>query len=939
MSELENITFLKARVEALIEEKQAALSVLEAAVSVGNYAVNMERNDPREILSTCAERIESFLRFIVMGFYLFDDTGLEFENIICLPGEKEGFLENELNVLIDDGTASWALGRNKPIIVSGTSGYSVLLHSLSAEGRPLGVFVGVLRNNPESILELSLAFLTVLLNSTSSVLQNAELYKTIQELNQDLSNKVAILEQSEKELYAYRHQLEKMVEERTRELAQANRELESSIQRANILAAEAESANRAKSEFLANMSHEIRTPLNGVISMMSLLEETPLNDDQREYMDMAVVSAESLLGIINDVLDFSRVEAGRLELVCRNFDLEQELARLITVISGRCRDKSIELLMRYDVTGPGMVWGDNLRLRQVLFNLLGNAVKFTEKGHILLEANCLEQTARQARIRISVSDTGIGIEKEKQKEIFEHFTQVDYSSTRKYGGSGLGLAISRHLVELMGGELTVVSQPGQGAEFMFELDFPLVPDVETSPLPEVLSGLRVLVVDDNAINRRILSEYLTSWQMVPVSADSGAQALAVLDEHSQKGVSIAMALLDYAMPDMDGIQLAREIRRLPYWHEMVLIALSSFWGEMPPDLLSKNGFSACLPKPVNRADLQASMLNCLDGRREATRVGHNDLFRGDAMPGQPETPFSKYGLSGYMSGNQIPAGLKILLVEDHPINRKAVLMMLNQANIQVTTAENGQEAVSLAGQNRFDLILMDVQMPVMDGLEATRQIRHHEGENASVPVIALTANVMAESRSHCFAAGMTDFLAKPVTKSDLLRLVQKYCAAGQSQPAKQAAVPVPENVDSGPHPPSADVFEPEIKPDTDESSTPSPRIFDHAGFMERYDHNIEFAAEIMQDFLKELSGILERVQNNVTSRDGDAADRVVHKLKGAAGYAGAEDISTLCHAMRRSLEHQAWQEVDRALVLLADSARRFAAEARRYFDYIGQPLE
>jgi two-component system, sensor histidine kinase and response regulator len=701
----------------------------------------------------------------------------------------------------------------------------------------------------------------------------------------------------------------------------------------------AEAASRAKSSFLANMSHEIRTPLNGVISMMSLLEETPLSHDQREYMDMAVVSAESLLGIINDVLDFSRVEAGRLELVCRNFDLEQEMARLITVISGRCRDKSIELLMRYDVTGPGMVWGDNLRLRQVLFNLLGNAVKFTEKGHILLEATCLEQTASQARIRISVSDTGIGIAKEKQEEIFEHFTQVDYSSTRKYGGSGLGLAISRHLVQLMGGDLTVVSQPGQGAEFLFELDFPLVPDAETSSLPQVLSGLRVLVVDDNTINRRILSEYLTSWQMVPVLADSGSQALAVLEEHRQAGLGIDLALLDYAMPDMDGIQLARQIRQIPRWQKMVHIALSSFWGEMPPDLLSKNGFSACLPKPVNRADLQASMLNCLNGQREAIREDHRDLFRGDAVPGQPETPFSKYASPGNRGGYQIPPGLKILLVEDHPINRKAVLMMLSQADIQVTSAENGQEAVLLAGQTRFDLILMDVQMPVMDGLEATRQIRQHEAGAASVPVVALTANVMAESRSHCIAAGMTDFLAKPVTKSDLLRLVQKYCPAGKNKPEKPAPVPALEKVKPTPATSPAQVFEPEDKPGAGERSNPASRIFNHAGFMERYDHDIEFAAEIMQDFLKELPEILVRIQDAVTSRSVKAADRVAHKLKGAAGYAGAEDISTLCAGLRLSLESQVWPDVDRDLVSLADSVRLFTAEVHRYFAHINQPLE
>ncbi|HOO63838.1 MAG TPA: histidine kinase dimerization/phospho-acceptor domain-containing protein, partial [Synergistaceae bacterium] len=341
MSEVENVSFLKARVEALTEEKQAALSVLEAAVSVGNYAVNMENNDPREILATCTERIESFLHFIVMGFYLFDDTGLEFKNIICLPGEKQSFLENELNVLIDDGTVSWALGRNKPIIVSGASSYSVLLHSLSSEGRPLGVFVGVLRDNPESILELSLAFLTVLLNSTSSVLQNAELYQTIQELNMDLSNKVKILEQSEKELYAYRHQLEKMVEERTRELAQANKELESSIQRANVLAAEAESANLAKSEFLANMSHEIRTPLNGIIGMGEFLLDSSLETKDMERVKIILSSATALLDLLNDILDFSKIEAKRLDIRKDSFDLRELVDGVAQLFAPRAFSKGL----------------------------------------------------------------------------------------------------------------------------------------------------------------------------------------------------------------------------------------------------------------------------------------------------------------------------------------------------------------------------------------------------------------------------------------------------------------------------------------------------------------------------------------------------------------------------------------------------------------------
>ncbi len=696
----------------------------------------------------------------------------------------------------------------------------------------------------------------------------------------------------------------------------------------------AEAASRAKSAFLANMSHEIRTPLNGVISMMSLLEETPLNALQREYMDMAVLSAESLLGIINDILDFSKIEAGKLELVGRSFDLEQEMARLITVIAGRCREKQVELLMRYDVMAPVMVWGDNLRLRQILFNLLGNAVKFTEQGHILLEAHCLFRTAEQARIRIAVSDTGIGIAEDQQEEIFKHFTQADYSSTRKYGGTGLGLAISRHLVQLMGGELTVASQPGRGSEFAFELDFPLAADLHQAASPPDLSGLRVLIVDDNAVNRRILFEYLTDWQMIPVEAASAVQALARLEEHRRQGLSLDVALLDYAMPDMDGANLACRIRRDPCWRELVLIALTSFWNQMPPDLLGANGFCACLPKPVHRTDLRTSIQNCLNGQREVSPFSHNRLFR-------PEDAVSEAVSSHPMDEPQISPGLRILLVEDHPINRKAVLMMLDQVDARVTTAENGQEAVDLARQAEFDLILMDVQMPVMDGLEATRQIRRHADGAPGVCIIALTANALAEDRHQCLAAGMNDFLAKPVTKKELLRLVQTYYPVTRLvEPA--VAAPAAPNEPTLWHAITADVIAThnEAPPPLpgDNSSKPDCASFNHIEFMERYEHNSEFAAEIMQDFLTELPDILARIQNAMQSRDHVLAGRAAHKLKGAAGYVCAETIGYHCMLIREALEKQAWMDAGQEVAALVEAVRLFTAEAQQYFERTHQPL-
>jgi signal transduction histidine kinase/CheY-like chemotaxis protein len=749
MSELENITFLKARVEALTEEKQAALSVLEAAVSVGNYAVNMERNDPREILATCAERIESFLRFIVMGFYLFDDTGLEFENIICLPGEKEGFLENELNVLIDDGTASWALGRNKPIIVSGTSGYSVLLHSLSAEGRPLGVFVGVLRNNPESILELSLAFLTVLLNSTSSVLQNAELYQTIQELNQDLSNKVAILEQSEKELYAYRHQLEKMVEERTRELAQANRELESSIQRANILAAEAESANRAKSEFLANMSHEIRTPLNGIIGMGEFLQDSPLEPRDMERVKIILSSATALLDLLNDILDLSKIEAKRLDIRSDPFDLQELINGVVQLFAPRAFSKGLMFYSRFDPALSSRYVGDAGRIRQIFTNLVGNAVKFTDEGHVFVEVS-----PKGEHLCFQVRDTGIGISQDDLPKIFDKFVQADLASSSGKGGTGLGLTITRMLVELMEGEIHVESEKHRGSSFTVLLKL-LPHTMQPLEIYPFLENRKILFVCPDAILASLFSEQIralggeVAWYLstkeallkgpsegpfhgLVLSESGGANFLEVSEEFrtfidSLGEISRALLLPMYIKTRLPGeVRIPSELY-FPFSAAVLHRKIAELFGVSLEELKT-------FPVEENLAELES-----FAERR-----------------------------------------CRFLLVEDNKVNQVVAKGMLRKIipSSEIVVAENGKEAVLVLEKDRkFNLIFMDCSMPVMDGFEASRIFREMESSSESkshTPIIAMTAYAFEEDVKKCLDAGMDAHLAKPLRKDAVEKTLRLF---------------------------------------------------------------------------------------------------------------------------------------------------------------------
>lgn len=900
-------------VATLIQSLSDSLDMVASVVRVFHSNLHANHIAPFTVFPATKTALQRMLDFSAMGWLTLEDGGQEFQLVEIDPEDKRELMQEEIKHHVQKGTFSWALYHNRPLLVpSKTLGKMALLHVLSTRTRVLGMFIGIIEDENISIPAETETLLSILLMISASITENLMLYK---------------------ELKTHTQNLEQMIHDRTRELRHSTES--------------AQTANAAKSNFLAAMSHEIRSPMNGVMGMCELLMETPLNTEQKEYVDSIHSSSKSLLNIINDILDFSRLESGKMNLCEDEFDLRDCIEDAIYLLGNRANEKQLDLWHNIAPDVPLKLRGDADRLQQVLINLLDNALKFTQVGHInikveLLEAEVshpvmasqpapTEQTApigeeinpsadpapdgwETIELHITVEDTGIGIAADKLEKIFDAFAQADYSIMRRYGGSGLGLAITARLVSMLGGKIRVDSELSRGTAFCFSIKMKAQPAQDGSQPSQanpILSGKRVLILEDSRIGLNMLSTLCAQWGMRPQAYNQASEAIAVLRETPDWDI----LLIDSDMPNIHGAELAVEIRKFRSPQEIPLILMGSLgnlgksplFRETRSYQLLDEAICDFVNKPINHRKLQQTLVDVLSGHpRNIQKAPARSVL-------DPEL------------ATKLP--LRLLVVEDNPINQKLAVQLLVKMGYFPDLAQNGQEGLEAASNKTYDIIFMDVQMPDMDGMEATQHIiRRYAGQPEKKPIIiAMTAHALQEDMDHCLQAGMEDYISKPIYIEEVqekLRAWGMYLQAHRqslsvSVPGFSAQettirevslpeMPAPEKIalsnETGAN------TQP-VKPINGEgvdnmAVSPPVRL---EVLLERIDNNREVAQELLGLFLQESNAIIQQLSATpIGDLDRETVIRQTHKLKGMCQDIGADPLSHLV------LQLELWARAEQA---------------------------
>ena len=664
-------------------------------------------------------------------------------------------------------------------------------------------------------------------------------------------------------------------------LMHTNKLLEEAITTAQLWVVKAEVASKAKGEFLANMSHEIRTPLNGIIGMLELAMDTDLDDNQKDIFDMINRGAESLLYLVNDILDYSKMEAGRIELEDIPFDLRTTIEDVTDGIAVRAEQKGLDLISFLSPDISAKLTGDPGRLRQILMNLSDNALKFTHKGEIFIKAEKIKELEDRVEIKFSIKDTGIGIAEEKQAMIFDSFSQAESSTTRKYGGTGLGTTISKQLVEMMGGRISVKSEEGVGSTFEFTVSFPKQKDLKDEPAKTdvELKDLKVLVADRSSTIRSVLSAYLVSRGCKPVEVSDGKDVLSCLENATLSGKPFDLIVIDFQLPHLSGFDLPAKIKQTDQFSKLPIILLTSVGRIGDGKKCCELGIEGYLAKPV-KSNLLFQTINLVLG------LATSDTREDRPLPGT----ITRHTVSEVYNNKDI----RILLVEDYPTNQHVALTHLQNAGYQVDLAEDGQQALELYKRNIFHVVLMDIQMPVMDGFEATGAIRSMEEkfDKAGVeripagmerlPVIAMTAHTASDYQDQCLKAGMDDFISKPLRRKDLLEIVRKWTQQGSSAPVHET---IPEQVETATRNQAED--------QAVENNTPMNFELALDEFLGKRDVLIK----VVGLFLEKVKSQIITLRQAISYKDADVIRQEAHSIKGGAANLAANDLSQIAHEL------------------------------------------